>query len=80
MKVTENSRNPLLQLEFFELAQSGGSEQNSVSIALKSLREGTFFNLWSGGDREKFNPINVSDPQSTRFTTPFLSGMLARSE
>jgi hypothetical protein len=44
--------------DFFELAQSSGSEQNSVSIALKSLYEGTFFNLWSGGDREKVNQIN----------------------
>ena len=43
---------------FFELAQSSGSEQNSVSIALKPLYEGTFFNLWSGGDREKVNQIN----------------------
>jgi hypothetical protein len=45
-------------LDFFELAQSGGSEQNSVSIALKPLYEGTFFKLWSGGDREKVNQIN----------------------
>jgi hypothetical protein len=58
MKVTENSRNPLLQLDFFELAQSGGSEQNSVSIALKPRCDGTFFNLWSGADRVKVNQIN----------------------
>jgi hypothetical protein len=45
-------------LVFFELAQSGGSEQNSVSIALKPLYEGTFFKLWSGADREKPNQIN----------------------
>jgi len=45
-------------LDFFELAQSSGSEQNSVSIALKSLHEGTFFNLWSGSNREKVNQIN----------------------
>jgi hypothetical protein len=45
-------------LDFFELAQSGGSEQKSVSIAVKPLCEGTFFKLWSGGDREKFNQIN----------------------
>ena len=58
MKVTENSRNPLLQLEFFELAQSGGSEQNSVSIALKPRCDRTFFKLWSGADHEKVNQIN----------------------
>jgi hypothetical protein len=45
-------------LDFFELAQSGGSEQNSVSIALKPLYEGAFFKLWSGADREKVNQIN----------------------
>ncbi|MFO0107775.1 MAG: hypothetical protein ACK52H_11000 [Burkholderiales bacterium] len=45
-------------MDFLELAQSGGSEQNSVSIALKPRREGTFFKLWSGGDREKPNQIN----------------------
>jgi len=45
-------------MDFFELAQSGGSEQNSISIALKPQCDGTFFKLWSGGDREKFNPIN----------------------
>jgi hypothetical protein len=45
-------------LDFFELAQSGGSEQNSVSIALKPLYEGTFIKLWSGGDQEKVNQIN----------------------
>jgi hypothetical protein len=45
-------------LVFFELAQSGGSEQNNVSIALKPLYERTFFKLWSGGDREKVNQIN----------------------
>jgi len=52
------SRNSLFQLDFFEIAQSGGSEQISVSIALKPLYEGTFFKLWSGADREKFNQIN----------------------
>lgn len=52
------SRNSLFYLDFFELAQSGGSEQNSVSIALKPLHEGTFFKLWSGGDLEKVNQIN----------------------
>ena len=52
------SRNSLFYLGYFELAQSGGSEQNSVSIALKPLYEGTFFKLWSGGDREKVNQIN----------------------
>jgi hypothetical protein len=45
-------------LDFFELAQSGGSEQSSVSIALKPLYEGSFFKLWSRGDREKVNQIN----------------------
>jgi hypothetical protein len=45
-------------MDFFELAQSMGSEQNSVSIALKPLYEGAFFKLWSGGDREKVNQIN----------------------
>jgi hypothetical protein len=48
----------LFWLDFFELAQSSGSEQNSVSIALKPLCEGTFFKLWSGSDREKPNRIN----------------------
>ncbi|MFM8509060.1 MAG: hypothetical protein ACKOCU_01865, partial [Betaproteobacteria bacterium] len=43
---------------FFELAQSGGSEQNSVSIALKPLCDGTFFKVWSGADQEKVNQIN----------------------
>ena len=52
------SRNSLFYLDFFELAQSGGSEQNSVSIAVKPLCEGTFFNLWSGADCEKVNQIN----------------------
>jgi len=42
----------------FELAQSDGSEKNSVSIRLKPLYEGTFFKLWSGADREKANQIN----------------------
>jgi len=45
-------------MDFFELAQSSGSEQNSVSIALKPLCEGTFFKLWPGSDREKPNRIN----------------------
>jgi GntR family transcriptional regulator / MocR family aminotransferase len=40
-------------LDFLELAQSGGSEQNSVSIALKPRCEGTFFKLWSGGARAR---------------------------
>jgi len=48
----------LFYLDFFELAQSSGSEQNSVSIALKPLYEGTFFKLWSGADRKKVNQIN----------------------
>jgi hypothetical protein len=48
----------LFYLDFFELAQSGGSEQNSVLIALKPLYEGAFFKLWSGADREKVNQIN----------------------
>jgi len=48
----------LFQLNFFELTQSVGSEQISVSIALKPLYEGAFFKLWSGGDREKVNQIN----------------------
>jgi hypothetical protein len=30
--------------------------------------------------KEYLSRFTVSDPQSTRFTTPFLSGMLARSE
>jgi hypothetical protein len=45
-------------LDFFELAQSGGSEQNNVSTELKPLYEGTFFNLRSGANREKVNQIN----------------------
>jgi hypothetical protein len=45
-------------LDFFEIAQSGGYEQNSVSIALKPSSGGTFFKLWSGGNREKVNQIN----------------------
>jgi hypothetical protein len=53
-------------LDFFELAQSSGSEQNSVSIALKPLYEGTFFKLWSGADREKFNQINSLSPAAER--------------
>jgi hypothetical protein len=57
-KSPAKSRNPLSQLGFFELAQSGGFEQNSGSIALKPLYEGTFFKLWSGGNREKVNQIN----------------------
>jgi hypothetical protein len=47
-------------LDFFELAKSGGSEQNSISIALKPLYEGACFKHWSGADREKVNPINSS--------------------
>jgi hypothetical protein len=45
-------------LDFFELAQSGGSEQYSVSIALKPRYDRTFFKLWSGADCEKVNQIN----------------------
>jgi hypothetical protein len=45
-------------LDFFELAQSGGSEQNSVSIALKPPSGVTFFNRQSGADCEKLNQIN----------------------
>jgi len=48
----------LFELDFFELAQSGGSEQNSISIALKPLHEGACFKPWSGADREKPNQIN----------------------
>jgi hypothetical protein len=43
-RVTEKSRKPLFELDFFELAQSGGSEQNSVSIALKPPSGAAFFN------------------------------------
>jgi hypothetical protein len=42
----------------FELAQSIGSEQNSVSICIVSQREATFFNRWSGADGRKSNQIN----------------------
>ncbi|NCW87125.1 MAG: hypothetical protein EBV69_14010 [Oxalobacteraceae bacterium] len=52
------SRNSSFQSHFFELAKSGGSEQNSVSIALKPLHEGACFKLWSGTDRENVNQIN----------------------
>ena len=52
------SRNSSFQSHFFELAKSGGSEQNRVSIALKPLHEGAFFKLWSGADCEKVNQIN----------------------
>jgi hypothetical protein len=45
-------------LDFFELAQSDDSEQNSVLIALKPLYEGASLKLWSGADREKINQIN----------------------
>jgi hypothetical protein len=45
-------------MDFFELAQSGGSEQNSVSIALKPSLRATFFKLWSEADRENLNQIN----------------------
>jgi len=48
----------LFQWYFFEIAQSGGSKQNSVSIAQKPSSGATFFNLWSGTDREKVNRIN----------------------
>jgi hypothetical protein len=50
----------------FELAQSGGSEQNSVSTALKPRYKGTFFKFWSGADREKFNQINSLSPAAER--------------
>jgi hypothetical protein len=40
------------------MINQGGFEQNSVSIALKPRCDGTFFNLWSGGDRENVNQIN----------------------
>ena len=52
------SRKSLFWLDFFELAQSGGSEPNSVSIVLKPRCDGTFFKIWSGTDREKVNQIN----------------------
>jgi len=45
-------------LESAELAQSGGAEQNSVSICIMTLCEATFFNRWSGADEEKSNQIN----------------------
>jgi hypothetical protein len=45
-------------LDFFELAQSSGSEQNSVSIALKPPSGAAFFNRYSGADCEKVNQIN----------------------
>ena len=32
--------------------------QNSVSICIVTLREATFFNLWSESDGEKSNQIN----------------------
>ncbi|NBP38541.1 MAG: hypothetical protein EBT36_12965 [Betaproteobacteria bacterium] len=48
----------MFELDFLELAQSGGSEQNSISIALKPLYEGACFKHWSGADREKPNQIN----------------------
>jgi hypothetical protein len=57
MAGTTKSFNPLLWLDFLELAQSGASEQNSVLIALKPSSGGTFFKLWSGADREKINQI-----------------------
>jgi len=41
-----------------ELAQSGGAEQNSVSICIVTLCEATFFNRWSGADGRKSNQIN----------------------
>jgi hypothetical protein len=44
-------------VEFFELAQSGGAEQNSVSICIVTLREATFFNRWSRADGEKSDQI-----------------------
>ncbi len=45
-------------VEFFESAQSGGAEQNSVSICIVTLCEATFFNRWSGADGERSNQIN----------------------
>jgi hypothetical protein len=45
-------------LSFYELAQSGGAEQNSVSICIVTPCEATFFNRWSGADGEKSNQIN----------------------
>ncbi|NBQ79684.1 MAG: hypothetical protein EBS54_02295 [Betaproteobacteria bacterium] len=45
-------------VEFFELAQSGGAEQNSVSIGIVALGRATFFNRWSGADGENSNQIN----------------------
>ncbi len=42
----------------FEVAHSGGAEQNTVSICIMTLREATFFNRWSGADGEKSNQIN----------------------
>jgi len=41
-----------------EIAQSGGAEQNSVSICIVTLCEATFFNRWSGADGENSNQIN----------------------
>jgi hypothetical protein len=55
-------------LDFFELAQSRGSEQNSVSIALTPLYEGAFFKLWSGGDRKKDNQSNGLSAAVERLT------------
>jgi hypothetical protein len=45
-------------VDFFELAQSGGTEQKSVSICIVTLCEATFFNRWSRADGEKSNQIN----------------------
>ena len=48
----------IVLVEFFELAQSGAAEQNSVSICVVTLCEATFFNRWSGADGQKPNQIN----------------------
>jgi hypothetical protein len=45
-------------LAFIELAQSSGSEQNRVSIALKRLPGAAFYDLWSGANGERLNQIN----------------------
>jgi len=45
-------------VDFFELAQSGGAGQNSVSICIMTLHEATFFNRWSGADGRKPNQTN----------------------
>ena len=47
------------QKSAFELAQSGGAEQNSVSICIVTVCEATFFNRWSGADGEKSLQIKI---------------------